>query len=99
MVRACARFPGWKVYGRNARLVLEVGEHANIEQPSHFAGSAAAIDGALKVLDVVNHDNDTKFTPKLSTAPDRADTYAGKGKKPLRVLSMGMSFFYCSLTT
>lgn len=72
--------------------MLEFGEHANTEQPSHFTGSAAKTDGALKVLDAVNAENDTNYTPKLRTAPDRADTYAGKGERPLRVLALGMSF-------
>ncbi|BCR87184.1 uncharacterized protein ACHE_31171S [Aspergillus chevalieri] len=86
-VRACARFRNWQVFGRNARLVLEIGEHENTERPPSYAEAARTTDRMLKLLNAQNIENDA-YTPEVKTVSERADTYTGKGKAPLRVLSL-----------
>lgn len=78
------------MFGRNARLVLEIGEHENTERPPSYAEAARTTDRMLKLLNAQNIENDA-YTPEVKTVSKRADTYTGKGKAPLRVLSLGRS--------
>ena len=86
-VRACACYPGWELYGRNARLVLEIGEHANDEQPPSYEEVAQTTEQVLTLLNAKNMENNA-YTPIVKTVPGRADSYDGKGKDPLLVLSL-----------
>lgn len=88
-VRACACYPGWELYARNARLVLEIGEHANNEPPPSYEAVAETTEKVLTLLNAKNIENHA-YTPIVKTVPGRADTYDGKGKDPLLVLSLGM---------
>lgn len=86
-VRACACYPGWELYGRDARLVLEIGEHANDEQPPSYEAVAQTTEKMLTLLNAKNMENNA-YTPIVKTVPGRADSYDGKGKDPLLVLSL-----------
>lgn len=86
-VRACACYPGWELYGRNARLVLEIGEHANNEKPPSYEAVAQTTEKMLTLLNAKNMENNA-YTPIVKTVPGRADSFDGKGKDPLLVLSL-----------
>lgn len=86
-VRACACYPGCQLYGRNARLVLEIGEHANDEQPPSYEEVAQTTEKVLTLLNAKNIENNA-YTPIVKTVPGRADSFDGKGKDPLLVLSL-----------
>lgn len=72
--------------------MLEIGEHPNLEPPPSYAEVAQTTDRMLQLLNAKNIENET-YTPIVKTIPQRADTYAGKGERPLLVLSLGMFKF------
>lgn len=78
--------------------MLEIGEHENTKRPPSYAKVAETTDRMLKLLNAQNIENNA-YTPEVKTVSERADTYTGKGKAPLRVLSLGMSIGLMILVT
>ncbi|CEJ54942.1 hypothetical protein PMG11_01228 [Penicillium brasilianum] len=86
-VRVCARFTGWKLFGRAACLVLDMGRPTSVEQPPSYAQVMEDTIALQQILNCVNSSNNA-YTPTITAAWDRADTFSGKEKRPLRVLSL-----------
>ncbi|KAJ6011672.1 hypothetical protein N7451_003084 [Penicillium sp. IBT 35674x] len=86
-VRVCARFIGWKLFGRAACLVLDMGRPTAVEQPPSYAQVMEDTLALQQILNAVNSNNNA-YGPTITAAWDRADTFSGKEKRPLRVLSL-----------
>lgn len=87
-VKVCAQYTGWELYGRAAFLVLEMGSPTIIDQPPSYVEVYQNTIAVQQLLNCVNANN-SAYTPKIKAAWDRAETFAGNEKRPLRVLALG----------
>lgn len=90
-VRVCARYPGWCLYGRAACLVLDMGSPTAAEQPPSYQQVVEDTIALQQMLNCINSSNNA-YRPTINAAWDRADTFSGKKKQPLLVLSLGKAF-------
>ncbi|OQD78862.1 hypothetical protein PENANT_c075G09643 [Penicillium antarcticum] len=85
--RVCARYTGWELYGRAACLVLDMGTPTIIDTPPSYAQIFENTIALQQILNSVNSKNEA-YAPKTKAAWDKAETFAGNEKRPLRVLAL-----------
>ncbi|KAF3388415.1 Phospholipase A I [Penicillium rolfsii] len=98
-VRVCARFPGWELYGKDAYLIFDVGDETDLDPPPAYSSVLQQMMSVQQTLDEVNDlklkASDQKidkqsaaFKPQIPLDLTRADAFAGRDERPLRVLSL-----------
>lgn len=68
-----------------------MGRPTSVEQPPSYAQVMEDTIALQQILNCVNSSNNA-YAPTITAAWDRADTFSGKEKRPLRVLSLGKAF-------
>jgi hypothetical protein len=64
-----------------------------IDTPPSYSEVFENVIAVQQLLNSVNNNNNAAFAPEIKGAWDKAETFAGNEKRPLRVLALGESFW------